>query len=267
MKKLFLKSCIIILFLISPVYAGVSLDGVDDRIESNNVTLGSNLSSHSVSFWYKTSDTTICNAFGSKNDGSTLIFQMFLHTDDESTNKAGYLYYYHRADDGDACYEYTDGDTGIGDGEWHAILITADYPNQDYKFYVDGVVQASTLGDGCSSYVGTNLDYEWVIGAVNSRGTIAGFCNAEFTEFTVWTSELSAIDAELLAIKEKRIPLQVSPSTLFVHYPMDDEADGTSLDGDTFLDMVGTSNGTGNDGANNTGLTAKGEEVLSYPPY
>lgn len=259
------KWLLIFLLITSPVHAGVDLDGVDDRIESNNVTLGSNLSSHSVSFWYKTADTTICNPFGSKNDGSTLIFQMFLHTDDESTNKAGYLYYYHRADDGDACYEATDGNTGIGDGEWHAILITADYPNQDYKFYVDGSIQASTLLSGCSSYIGTNLDYEWVIGAVNSRGTIAGFCDAEITEFTVWTSELSATDAIHLSSGVKRMPLQVSPLTLFTYYPMDDEAEGTSADGDTFLDMVGTSNGTGNDGANNTGLTAKAEEILSYP--
>ena len=44
------------------------------------------------------------------------------------------------------------------------------------------------------------------------------------------------------------------------------EPDGTSADGDSFLDKSSNANScTGDDGAGNTGLTALAESVLSYP--
>lgn len=64
----------------------------------------------------------------------------------------------------------------------------------------------------------------------------------------------------------KHMPLQIQPLNLVAYLPMDDGQDGTSADGATVSDMSGNgNNGTGDDGANNTGLTWKAEEVLSYP--
>ena len=63
------------------------------------------------------------------------------------------------------------------------------------------------------------------------------------------------------------IPIQLFGSNLKTYLTLDDLPDGTSGDGDTFVDRSGNGNdGTGSDGGNNTGLTWVGESILSYPP-
>src|SRR6185295_11848793 len=90
--------------------------------------------------------------------------------------------------------------------------------------------------------------------------------NGSITELAIWHSVLSSTDIYLLANSRlKGIPLSISPSNLKAYWPLDDQPNGTSGDGDTFYDLSGNANhGTGNDGANNTGLTAYAEEILSY---
>ena len=76
--------------------------------------------------------------------------------------------------------------------------------------------------------------------------------------------ELSATEmAQIYNSKMRYMPIQISSSVGY--WPLDDQPDGTSFDGDTAVDRSGNGNdGVGNDGANGTGLTAKAEEVLSY---
>lgn len=93
-------------------------------------------------------------------------------------------------------------------------------------------------------------------------------CFGTIDEVAVWNAELTDNDISILAnSKVKHMPLQISPGNIIFYLPMDDQPDGTSADGDTLVnqDNPGTANGTGNDGANNTGLTWKAEAVLSYP--
>jgi len=86
-------------------------------------------------------------------------------------------------------------------------------------------------------------------------------------DVAIWDTQLTANEIAQLALsRTKRIPLQIQKANLKAYWPLDDEEDGSSADADTFLDMTGNGNTcTGSDGANNTGLTAKAEEVLSYP--
>lgn len=52
---------------------------------------------------------------------------------------------------------------------------------------------------------------------------------------------------------------------LNLYYHLDDQTAGTSADGDTVRDLSGNgNNGTGDDGANGTGLQWIGESILSY---
>ncbi len=66
--------------------------------------------------------------------------------------------------------------------------------------------------------------------------------------------------------KGKRMILQIQPAALFFYLPLDDIANGISADSATFKDISGNGNdGTGDDGGNNTGLTALDETLLTYP--
>jgi hypothetical protein len=68
-------------------------------------------------------------------------------------------------------------------------------------------------------------------------------------------------------VSSKRSRQFFSPASICagLYWPLDNQPDGTAADGDTYRDRVGTNNGTGSDGANNTGLTNIAEKVLSYP--
>lgn len=103
------------------------------------------------------------------------------------------------------------------------------------------------------------------IGASNG---VSLFWDGQIDELAIWSKALSDNDiADLYNSKIKGMPLQVQPANLVAYWPMDNGPDGASADGDTIRDLSGNgSDGIGDNGANNTGLTWKAEEVLSYPP-
>jgi len=73
--------------------------------------------------------------------------------------------------------------------------------------------------------------------------------------------------AEIEALAASRLKYHSITNGLVAYWPLDDQPDGTSGNGDTFRDRSGNANhGTGDDGGNNTGLTARAETLLSYPP-
>jgi len=85
-------------------------------------------------------------------------------------------------------------------------------------------------------------------------------------EVAVWTTVLTQAQMEQLTIARTRhMPLQINTANLLAYWVLDDEEEGSSADGDTFRDYKGTHTCTGNDGANNTGLTARAEQAVSYP--
>ncbi len=63
--------------------------------------------------------------------------------------------------------------------------------------------------------------------------------------------------------KVKRMPHQISPANLVSYWPLDDLAEGTNINTQTFLDRVSVNNGTGVDSDADSDAIA--EEVLSYP--
>jgi len=83
----------------------------------------------------------------------------------------------------------------------------------------------------------------------------------------IYNRALSAVEIEIIAKGRLKYDSLTTPGNGLVGYwPLDDSPDGTSGDGDTFVDRSGNgNNGTGVDGANNTGLTAKASSYLMYP--
>ena len=88
-------------------------------------------------------------------------------------------------------------------------------------------------------------------------------------EAYLWESELSAAQiAQLYNGRRRRLGLEeyFGPSNLKGAWALDDEEDGTSADGDTFIDMSGNPNDcTGDDGGDNSALTAKEGKISTYP--
>ena len=91
--------------------------------------------------------------------------------------------------------------------------------------------------------------------------------DGKINELAVWTSVLSTQERLLLGIsKIKRIPLQVSPSTLVAYWPLDESPDGVVSDTpDMFRDLTGNgNNGNPTNFAGGTQPLGAAEEVLSY---
>lgn len=106
------------------------------------------------------------------------------------------------------------------------------------------------------------------IGAVKFDGTVQGFFDGKIEEVSIWSSAIGVSNSNLLsASKLRKISCQIAPSTLRVSWPIDQCADGTSCNSLIFNSICGQNVdfGTGDNGANDTGLTGVAGEILTYP--
>lgn len=255
-----MRNSLIILFLLIPAlcFGGVEFDGDDDVLNcGTSDTLLPSGDPFTISAWLypiTSGENNYGRIIARDNAGDTagmaflafdptaLEYQTTGSTDMKRTTSAG-------------C---------ITLNTWNHILMTTDgsttatnthiYVNNSecsYQQSVNGV--SITDNTGAILKIGNRYD-----GGRTTDGTL--------TEIAIYDSVLGSADIETLSSsRTKRIPLQVAPSSLVAYWSLDDEPDGTSADGDTFLDLSGNGNScTGDDGANNTGLTAYAEEVLTY---
>lgn len=137
--------------------------------------------------------------------------------------------------------------------QWQHFVFTFD--NGNAVFYKNGIFLASKTGM-------TN-PIAWTgfqIGLTNIH-TVNGTIN----ELACWDVALSLPEISLLVnSKVKRLPLQIRPSNLKLYLPLDEVADGVSINGQTFKDLSGNGHdGTGADAGGES--RGEAEEVLSYP--
>jgi hypothetical protein len=164
---------------------------------------------------------------------------------------------------------YANGHNSLQDGAWHHFAVVVD--GVDNTFYVDGEKVATSFqaGNATTSYF-TNLAVTkgdtYRLGAFYQGGGSSDFATAEITDLVVWDTGLSATDVSELYSKIKGMARQIKPANILDHRPLNDGPDGTSADGDNIRDLsVNRNTGTGDDGANNTGLTWQAESVLTHP--
>lgn len=131
------------------------------------------------------------------------------------------------------------------------------------KFYIDGVSQTGDGGSGAwgSSALGTNVYIGCRFNQIQSIGSV-------IDNVAIWSSVLS--DAEILQIsssKSYRTACQISPSTLLNYWELTNIPDGSSADGAQIKAICGSGlqTATVDNGTNNTGVTSRSSEVLSYP--
>lgn len=264
---------LLFVILFSPVaFAGVDFDGTDDYVDLGSMgSFGSDLDSQttSIAFWFKTTDTARVSVFGTGNNtgNDTVLFLQFNTDPTDQSSSQGKTWQRLRDETAVMRQGGADFDTGYTDGEWHH-WVSIFHTNADGEIFLDGVSQTwttSSFGDGS---VGTTANFtgSFDISGMNWKGTHCqdGCFGGQISEFYIFDDELTDAEISLLAnSKVKGIGRQFDNMRNYL--PLDDIADGESADGDMFKDHgTGGDDGTGVDGANNTGLTATAEEVLTY---
>src|SRR3990167_8938030 len=235
----------------SPVQAGVDFDGVDDTIDIAS-TLGIDVdgvgamvcriyiqdTAESGAFFHIGEATGACPG----DDGFAI--GVGSGTFDSDGNEAIGL---------KSCIGWCDGNDAIGTG-WHTVGFNWNTPAGNFvEAFIDGVSGTSyTCGDPATAQNSSTIGGEGS-GARNFDGIIS-WCAA-------WNATLGADEhLNLHNPKNARIALQIKPGNLKGLYVFDDCADGSACNGTSFSDMSSTrANGTGNDGADNSGLTGSAE--------
>ena len=245
------------------LFGAIDFDGIDDFVQ-----LGQDLfetdSLGTIALWFKPTDNTINHyIFSSSIAGSTDIFQLQVLF--AGTLNGQFQVSFVKSGVTDVIRTTT---TPFSLNEWSHVVITSN--DSAYEIFVDGVSQELTVVAGSNSglwFSDLGAGTHDVRLAKRERDVDTVFAKGAISEVGVYNVELSLTDIQQLSNSHiKYIPFQIQPANLRGYWPMDDGIDGTSADGDTVRDLSENGNdGTGDDGANNTGLTWKAEEVLSYP--
>lgn len=250
MKNIIL--CFLYLLLASPTFATVYFDGSDDAVTISDQAAFRNMSALTISVWMNRSGT---GGGGNRlvsgwNDGTNQkVYQLYIN----NTSPAVEL----NCDTTDVNYQPFH---ALSNGTWYHLA--AVYTGETVYLYVNGTeIGNSTTPSGDIVNETSGLG----IGSQPDK-TSFGMFNGYISDVAIWNTNLSADEIKILALSRvKGIPKQMQPANLILYLPLYDYPDGTSGDGDTFYDDVSRYQFTGDDGANNTGLTATAEAVLSYP--
>lgn len=265
-----MRKWLALLFLLCAVnaHAGIDFDNTDDYVDCGAATwLASNLTELSISVWVY-HDTITTDDYVIAQQGNTAGGVLLLRDDVDSVSGRldGYTFFVQGDLGGPEQVRGNSAENSSVANTWTHLcgtVLVGDSAGLD--LLINGVTGGggfplSTTSMNELGASGNNL----TIGANNGA---APFMDGKISDLTIWSKQLT--DAECKSIydsKVKGFSLQIQPASILAYYPMDDQPDGTSFDGDTVYDRSGNArNCTGNDGANNTGLTAKAEEILSYP--
>ena len=249
----------------APAYGGVDFDLVDD-----DISIGSGSSIDDVV------PVTICARllvegngesnlgyiYGKVSSGSTAGPRFF--TDDSSgTNRLSFGL---SSTGTSAAPNRTSNDNAYTDNQFFVACARKSDTSVNantISIFVNGTeVSYSSTNDG-STALASDAALTAVIG--NRVGTDRTF-NGIIDDFVKIGASLT--DAQISDLSNAMLryyAINKYQSSVKAYIPLDDQPDGASGDGDTFFDRSGNgNNGTGSDGSNNTGLTAKAS-TLSYP--
>ena len=249
------------LFCSTVAFGGIDFDGSDDSLNSSVAwdLTGSNIIT--LSFWlnwdnFSDADEVLIETSINYNnsDNTTLI-------NPNSSSASAFEVAFHHAGAG-IDYLKTSFPRPSSDVWHHYAIVISVTGGASVKAYVDGVSQTITTTETLGHETTGFGNYTWYFGA---RAGTAFHMDAALEEFYIFTRELTQTEVNLVALADMR-GSGLQNGSLFNYIPIDDGADGTSADGDTISDRSGNGKtATGNDGGNNTGLTWKAGEVLSYP--
>lgn len=140
--------------------------------------------------------------------------------------------------------------TGLAVNEWHHYAVTFNISSisNDPVMYVDGVSKTVSEGTTPSGSFESDAAQTLNIGGSSSAGN---YLPGTIRDVSVYNTILTSTEIANI-YKLNGFPYSTG---LVAYWTINDGAVNTSADGDTVSDSSGTNTCTGNDGANNTGLT------------
>ncbi len=254
MNKKILIFLAFILLLTAPVFAGVDFDGVDDLIDTTKINMAG-WSAFTVTAWVYWADTGSAEHSVFSNWDSNSEAGILFRLEPSGNRIEGFL---SEVSNNQVGGTFTS--TSVTANTWTFIALRNDGSNLE--------AFVNSTKDTTQFAVSANMDADNSNNNAEIGNTPHGGDELDgmITEVALWDVALSDNELSILAsAKVKRLPLQMQVANLQGYWPLDDESDATSGDGDTFLDLSTNGyNGTGDNGGNNTGLTCKAEEVLTY---
>lgn len=155
--------------------------------------------------------------------------------------------------------------TVLSAGTWYHVAMTWDGNTANLPtIYLNGVNDDGSSA-GPSMAVGPlNITAQFIIGARENGAGFATSFNGVIDDVRIYTGRaLSAM--EVANVAASRLRYGYTGTVLSGYWPLDECADGASGNIVSFKDRASVNNGSGDDGANNTGLTCMASPILSYP--
>jgi hypothetical protein len=247
--------------------AWVDFDGTDDYIDVGTMgTLGSDIDDYTitVSAWIKPDGTSLAAILGFEDGLVDTKFEVIYNCESGYGTAQGYIMAYVRDEGNRKTRGGVDSDLDLDDGSWHHVLFEIDGGGGDIPYiYVDGVSQVVTMDENTALTNPANFSGNMYIGAQND-GSVDNEFEGGIKEVYIFRGALTANQIQTLA-KSKVAGVGIGfGDFLYGYWALDDEADGTSGDGDTFRDQSGNgNNGTGED-TGGAGMDCYGESELTY---
>lgn len=253
-----MKRLLVILLLCGIARAGVNFDAVDDEINCGSDASLDNLVTYTITAWIyprTLGEGSLGRVYGKETTNSGPLLIMV-----SSYNVANNLILQHNRATVDGAWRTPT--NAITLNAWQHVAVTYDGSStaNNPAIYINGTSQTvTTLFTPSGALISDAAASARIGNTADGSCTFDGF----ISDVRVYNRVLSA--NEISGIASSKLKYNSNTTGLIAYWPMDDRADGSSGDAQTFRDRAGINNGTGADGANNTGLTGTAESVLSYP--
>ncbi len=271
MKRLVILA---VLLISTPALAGIEFDATDDYVDIGATANYSSDTSGTITAWIYINNLLVSNgvmailARGGTQASTGGINDFAIR---KSGSFTGNRIDYTSADDGHGDLYGNAGSTQLSAGQWYHVATVSN--GTTTNMYVNGVLETNTtwVGSNTGNWYGDNTvtGDEFRIGNLFFQNANQGYFDGIIDSVAVWNTNLSANELSIIAkSKVKGIECQIKPANIRNVWLLNEGSDGTSGDGTTYRSVCSASTGddaTGVDGANNTGLTNKASQILSYP--
>lgn len=257
MLRLLTSLLLTLTLLINICSAGITFDGVDDK-----VNLGS-----STTYDFLNTTFTACSWYSATTAGYIISRRLvsadaggwFIRTNSGGTVEIRLI----GASGGVASDRVSTSTTAINGSVHHVCGVfttnTTTAASNDTQLYFDGALdQGSEVETGVVYGAGA---FNLYLGSTSDPGD---YLTGTIEEVTIYPTGLTA--EQINRLYNARLKYFYPQVSLTSYWPLDDCAHNASGEAVTFRDRgPNLQNGTGDDGGNNTGLTCKGSSYLMYP--
>lgn len=253
-----MKLFLVLLFLAAPSFADVSIDSTDD-----SVSAGSPATLDQI---WPGNGGTICgwaSVPAITNDGATLLAKggswgIFFY-DDAGISPIFGFYRDFSTNDGEWSAQVS-GDIAADTPFHYCVVYDQDLTTNNPAIYINGVSETVSTDSTPVGSANTDAANNLTLGLPSDPSDSTAYDLAVWKNVSLTAAEI----ARLASSRMRFMPLQVQPASLVGYWTLDQQSGSGT--GRTYRDYSGNANTfTDDDGANNTGMTAAGDSLLSYP--